>query len=115
MLNKNTVDYHPSPSQLISRIHTLIFLWTPKGFISPESFLNFFLNLYIPRWLRKSFKFILLRLLANTLESQKIESVHFFSCQQAKPSYLQPFAFLVYVLLCRRLALNMLKCEGSLT
>ena len=61
MVNKHTVNYHPSPSQLISRIHTLIFLWTPKGFISPESFLNFFLNLYIPPWLRKSFKFIVLR------------------------------------------------------
>ena len=57
---KHTVDYHPSPSQLISRIHTLIFLWTPKGFISPESFLNFFLNLYIPPWLwnKKSNLFI---------------------------------------------------------
>ena len=63
MVNEHTVDYHPSPSQLISRIHPLIFLWTPKGFISPESFLNFFLNLYIPPWLRKSFKFIVLRLL----------------------------------------------------
>ena len=63
MVNKHTVDYHPSPSQLISRIHPLIFLWTPKGHISPESFLNFFLNLYIPPWLQKSFKFIVLRLL----------------------------------------------------
>ena len=63
MVNKHTVDYDPSPSQLISRIHTLIFLWTPKEFISPESFLNFFLNLYIPPWLWKSFKFIVLRLL----------------------------------------------------
>ena len=43
MVNKHTVDYHPSPSRLISRIHPLIFLLTPKGFISPESFLNFFL------------------------------------------------------------------------
>ena len=59
-VNKHTVDYQPSPSQLISRIRPLIFLWTPKGFISPESFLNFFLNLYIPPWLRKSFKFIVL-------------------------------------------------------
>ena len=58
MVNKHTVDYHPSPSQLISRIHTLIFLWTRKGFISPESFLNFFLNLYIPPWLQKSLKFM---------------------------------------------------------
>ena len=41
----------------------IIFLWTPEGFISPESFLNFLLNLYIPPWLQKSFKFIVLRLL----------------------------------------------------
>ena len=60
IVNKHAVDYHPSPSQLISKIHTLIFLCTRKGFISPESFLNFFLNLYIPPWLRKSFKFIVL-------------------------------------------------------
>ena len=36
MVNKNTVEYHPSLSKLISRIHPLIVLWTPKGFISPE-------------------------------------------------------------------------------
>ena len=30
------------PSQLISRILPVIFLWTPKGFISPESLLDFF-------------------------------------------------------------------------
>ena len=84
MVNKHTFDYHPSPSQLTLRIYPLIFLWTPKGFISPESFLNFFLNLYIPPWLRKSFKFIVLRLLANTFVSQKIESAHFYSCSQAK-------------------------------
>ena len=41
----------------------IIFLWTRKGFISPESFLNFLLNLDIPPWLPKSFKFIVLRLL----------------------------------------------------
>ena len=41
MVNKHTFDYHPSPSQLTLRIYPLIFLWTPKGFISPESFLNF--------------------------------------------------------------------------
>ena len=61
MVNKHAAGYHPSPSQLISRIYTLVFLWIPKGFISPESFLNFFINLYIPPWLRKSFKFIVLR------------------------------------------------------
>ena len=84
MVNKHTVDYHPSPSQLTSRIHPLIFLWTPKGFVSPESFLNFFLNLYIPALLRKSFKFVLLRLLANIFVSQKIESVHFYSSPPSK-------------------------------
>ena len=72
MVNKHTVDYHPNPSQLISRIHTLIFLWTPKGFISPESFLNFFLNLYIPPWLWKSFKVIVLRLFAIHLWVKKL-------------------------------------------
>ena len=55
---KQTYCRLPSPSQWTSRIHPLIFLWTPKGFISPETFLNFFLNLYIPSWLRKSFKFM---------------------------------------------------------
>ena len=40
MVNKNTADYQPSPSQLISRIQPLIFLWTPKGFI--RIFFEFF-------------------------------------------------------------------------
>ena len=40
--------------------HFSKFLWTSKVFISPESFLNFFLNLRIPQWLWKSFKFIVL-------------------------------------------------------
>ena len=42
IVNKHTVDYHPILSELTSRIHPLIFLWTPKGFIfSPECFLIF--------------------------------------------------------------------------
>ena len=36
MMKQNTVDYHPSPSGLTSRIHPLIFLWAPSGFISPD-------------------------------------------------------------------------------
>ena len=93
IVNKHTVDYHPSPSELISKIQLHIFLWTPKRFISPESFLNIFLNLYIPLWLRKSFKFIVLRLLGNTFVSKKIESVHFYSYPQAKlsPRFLRKF------------------------
>ena len=77
MVNKHSVNYHPSPSQLISRICPLMFLWAPKMFISPQPFLNFFLNLYIPPCLQKSFKFIVLTLLTNTFVSPKIESIHF--------------------------------------
>ena len=43
MVNEHTIDYHFSPSELTSRIHPLIFLWTPKGCLfSVEYFLNFF-------------------------------------------------------------------------
>ena len=45
LLNEHMVDYHPSPSEFTSRIHPVIFLWTAKGFISPEYFLIFFLKL----------------------------------------------------------------------
>ena len=72
MANKHTINYHPSPSQFISRIHTLIFLWACKGFISPESFLNFFLKLYIPPCLWESFKVIILRLLQIHLWVKKL-------------------------------------------
>ena len=34
MVKKHAIDYHPSPSQLTSRIQPPIFLWNPKGFIS---------------------------------------------------------------------------------
>ena len=58
MVNKQIVDYHASLSQLISRIHRLMLPWTPNGFIFSGSFLKFFSKLYIPPWLRKSFKFM---------------------------------------------------------
>ena len=47
-----------------------IFLWTREGFTSTESFLHFFLNLYIPSWLWKSFKVIVLKLLQYIYESK---------------------------------------------
>ena len=83
IVNKHTVDYHPGPSELISRIDILIFLWAPKGFISTEFFWNFFLNLYIPPWLQKSFKFSV-KITANTFVSQKIDSVHFYHYPQGR-------------------------------
>ena len=71
-------NYYTSPSEFTSRIHPLVFLWTPKVFISPEHFLSFFSNLYIPPWLQKSFKFMTLRLPENAFVSQKTESVYFY-------------------------------------
>ena len=34
IVNKHSVDYHPNPSELTSRIYPLIFLQTSQGFIS---------------------------------------------------------------------------------
>ena len=89
MVNKHTVDYHPSPLPLTSRIRPLISLWTPKGFVSQNiswffSYTSFFL--VHPTMVAEKFKFMVLRLLANTFASQKIESVHFYLCHQAKLS-----------------------------
>ena len=36
MVNKNSVDYHHFLSRLASRIYSLIFLYTPNSFLSPE-------------------------------------------------------------------------------
>ena len=63
--------------QIYCQLPIIIFLWTPKGFISPESFLNFLLNLYIPPWLPKSFKFIVLRLLQIRLWVKKLNLFNF--------------------------------------
>ena len=64
-------------SKTYCRLSIIVFLWTPKGFISPESFLNFPQNLYISPWLRKSFKFIVLRLLQIHLWVKKLNLFNF--------------------------------------
>ena len=46
MVNEYTVDYRPS--ELTSRIHPFIFLWTPKGFYLCRTFLGFFLKHVYP-------------------------------------------------------------------
>ena len=75
--------------QNIKQIHCqlpiIIFLWTPKAFTSPESFLNFLLNLYIPPWLRKSFKFIMLRLLQMHLWVKKFNLFCFTHAPKKNP------------------------------
>ena len=88
MVNKHIVDYHPSPSEFTSRIRPLIFLWTSKGFIPAEYFLNFFSNLHIPPWQQKNFKFMVLRLLKNTFLSQKNESVYSWPRAKLSPRFL---------------------------
>ena len=55
IVHEHTVDYQPSLSELTLRIHPLIFLVTHNKFISPKYFSNYFSNLYIPAWLRKSY------------------------------------------------------------
>ena len=52
--------------KLSSTSNTVTPKGTTKGFISPEYFLNFFSNLYIPPLLQKSFKFPVLWLLEDT-------------------------------------------------
>ena len=63
--------------QTYCRLSIIIFLWTPKGFISPESFLNFLLNLYISSELGKSFKFMVLRLLQIHFWVKKLNLFNF--------------------------------------
>ena len=45
MVNRHTVNYHLSPSSSNSRIHPLIFLWTPLGLTLSTVFVEFFLKL----------------------------------------------------------------------
>ena len=94
MVNGHTVYYHPSPSELTSRIHLLIFLWTPKGFtFSPECFFNFFKPVF--RTMEaKNFKFMVLRLLEKACVTKKVESVHFTYVSKQK----SPLGFCHYLL-----------------
>ena len=75
--------------QTYCQLSIIIFLWTPKSFISPESFLNFLLNLYIPPRLRKSFKFIVLRLLQIHLWVKKLNLFNFIHApkQNSPPGF----------------------------
>ena len=55
-------------------------------FLCPENLLNFFSNLYIPPCLRIILKLMVVRLLENAFVSQKIESIPYYLCPQAKLS-----------------------------
>ena len=59
---------HLCSSKLASRTYWFIFLEIPLGFyLSPECLLNFLSNLYIPPWVGKNFKFMVLTILENAL------------------------------------------------
>ena len=66
---------------------SIIVNWTPKRLISPV--LNLLLNLYIPPWLWKSFKFIVLRLLKIHLWLKKLNLFNFnhASKQNSPPGF----------------------------
>ena len=76
-LSQLLVQDQLNSKQTYCRLSIIIFLWTPKGFISPWTFLNFLLNLYISPWLRKRFKFIVLRLLQIHLWVKKLNLFNF--------------------------------------
>ena len=86
VVNKHTVDYHPSPSQLISRILPLIFRLTPTGLIFPESLLIFFLKPVYSTMVADKFQIYSIKITATRFLSQKIESVHFYWYPQVKLS-----------------------------
>ena len=84
--------------QTYCQLPIIIFLWTPEGFISPASFLNFQLNLYIPPWLPKSFTFIVLRLLQIHLWVKKLNLFNFtHASKQNSPQIWQQNHFLILV------------------
>ena len=81
MVNKYTVDYHPNPSQLISRIHTLYFYGLQMGW---SLFLEFFPKPIYSTLVAEKFQVYSVKTTANAFVSQKIKSLHFYSCSQAK-------------------------------
>ena len=84
MVNKHTVNYHHIPLQLISKIHPLMFLWISKGFI--RIFLELFPKAVYSTTVAERFQIYSVKISANTSLRQKVESVHFYSCPQAKVS-----------------------------
>ena len=60
IVNDHTVDYHPSSSELTSRISHLIFYFYKllRVCLSQEYSLNFFSNLYVQPCLGEFFKFM---------------------------------------------------------
>ena len=110
MINKHTVNYHPSLSGLTSKINTLYMkpydiIWLYEllyelllsyEFLRGSSLwkviVEFFLKRVYSTIVGENFIFIMLGLLKNAFVSQKIESFHFYLWPQAKlaPRFLSP-------------------------
>ena len=73
MINKHTVDYHSSPFRInLKDTPSQISMDSLGVYLSPDYLLNFFSDLYVPMWLGKIFKFMVLRLLENAFVSQNL-------------------------------------------
>ena len=83
MVNKHTVVYHPSPSELTSRIHP-----PHIGLVRGLSLHNIsFLKTVCLTMVAEKFQIHGVKITRKYIsESKKTESVHFHSCSQAKVS-----------------------------
>ena len=136
MVNEHTVDYHPSPSELTSRIHPLIYLWTAKGFIfCPEYISWIFMALrlseispwFLPLPLQAGgnypfpphnvFYVFSQRKGRRIMELKKLPKLNlkgYWSQVLINSTSFATITFLVSVLMYHNLDSSMLKCEGSL-
>ena len=71
--------------QTYCRLLIIIFLWTPQGF-SLRVFLEFSPKFVYSTMVAEKLQVYSAKITANTFANQKIESVHFYSCPQAKLS-----------------------------
>ena len=84
MVKEHTVDYHPSPSVLTSRIHRFIFTWTLKALPLSKTFVEFSIKPLYPTMAGGDFQIYGVQTTGNAFVSQKLESSYFYSCHPGK-------------------------------
>ena len=83
----DSLDYHPCPSRLASRIHPFIFLKTPQGFTSlSRTLVEFSLKLLYSTMCGKYFQ-----IYGVHIRRKCIDSRHFYSCPSQLKTHLQVF------------------------
>ena len=80
MVNKFNID---SFRIYLKDISSYISINLLRLYLFQKILINFLLNLYIPTWSWKNFKFMVFRFLENALSNQKIEVGHIYSCLQS--------------------------------